>query len=458
MATSPLGGFADLSRYQLAAAQPTQNPLDALIQGYNQGQQLQQLPQIQAEQVLARQLQNALMAQRLKDLQNPEAALARKIQEELTVKAALNPELGIVATPAGLAGQTIFSPGATNQTEATLQQVLSTNPQTALPTAAPAALPETPISLFGVPTGLNTNPNIPAQATETKISNQIRLANARAAANGEPVEYFTQLDGTVGIRPKRITAGVAPVATTLRTATGEAAKEQPKPTKGSAGSIVMTPNQQNLTLRRASEAGVDVDDPKYFNDATQTYDFTKITIDGGKAARENKRLENAAKAGALSGKSKTDIEALNAAEKQLHSLQDEITEIANSGKTPGFFDNVIAASTAAPPEGALSAIYQQLAKGLQSDESKLLEDKKSIISSSLVKAISGLAVSKQEAARLGFVPRAGDSFEELIRKAAGVQNYINNQRAGLSEGSEIPSPITNSNAQNPIQIKSIRLK
>lgn len=69
MATSPYGGFADLSRYQLAAAQPTVSPLDALIQGVQQGVAIRQLPQTIQQNALEQQLQAAIQQAKLQELQ-----------------------------------------------------------------------------------------------------------------------------------------------------------------------------------------------------------------------------------------------------------------------------------------------------------------------------------------------------------------------------------------------------
>lgn len=168
--------FADLSAYRrnVNNAQAGANLLDSLIQGVQGGIQLQQLPGKLQENQIAQQLQNAINLQKLQDLQNPQAALARRLEQELTLKAALNPDLGIVRADPGLVGQTIATPGAITPA----QQAALTAGATVLPTA-PAGLPETPISAFGIQTGLNVNPNIPAQAADDKLSRQIALLNAR---------------------------------------------------------------------------------------------------------------------------------------------------------------------------------------------------------------------------------------------------------------------------------------
>lgn len=69
MATLPYGNYADLRRYQAAAAQPLANPLDSLIQGVQQGAALSQLPQTIQDNALNAQIQQALALQKLQQLQ-----------------------------------------------------------------------------------------------------------------------------------------------------------------------------------------------------------------------------------------------------------------------------------------------------------------------------------------------------------------------------------------------------
>lgn len=195
--------FADLSPYRrnLQAAQGTANVLDSLIQGAQQGLQLQRLPQTLQDQGLARDLQNAINLQKLQDLQNPERALAREIEKQLTIKAALNPNSGIVRADPTLIGETIAQPGAiTVEEQAALPMTVT--PQTVLPTAIPRGAPETPVSAFGIQTGLNINPEIPQQAEEDKLNRQIQLANARKKGAVTPSLQFRTIGNTlIGVDP-----------------------------------------------------------------------------------------------------------------------------------------------------------------------------------------------------------------------------------------------------------------
>lgn len=536
--------FADLSSYRrgVDSAKATGNALDSLLQGFQSGVQLQQLPQRMQAEELALQLQNAINARKLQDLQNPEAALARKLEQELTLKGALNPNLGIVRAPTGLEGQTIATPGALTQEQQSILDA-GTRPdgslkgigflgsqsmtdgsgrsmtelsigvpingrETEIPTLVPTlsqeeinylragnaptpqivqkaaahaqdrinrglspfndtpqipsvspGAPETPISVFGRQLGLNINPNIPEQAAEDKLQRDIRLANARLRTTNPALKGQFIPDGFGGMIFAQAPTTIGGEVTTTRVTTpeGEAVKVEPKGAKATQPKG-LTMNAQNALLTKASSNGVDPDDPKFQTEDGQ-YDFTKLAIATGKAARENKRTENAKKAEGLTGKTRSDIEALNAADKQLDTLKDEIAEIARSGKTPSFLDDFIAVETAAPATGGFGQLWQRSLRGLQSDESKVLEGRKSVISSALTKAISGLAVTTQEATRLGFLPRAGDSFQDLIMKAGLIEDYINNQRAGLSGETTPAAPATtNAASSGSIQIKSIRRK
>lgn len=69
MANGALGGFADLSRYQRAVAQPFVSPLDSAIQGFTQGQAIVNLPQTIQENALNAQLQQAIAMQKIQQLQ-----------------------------------------------------------------------------------------------------------------------------------------------------------------------------------------------------------------------------------------------------------------------------------------------------------------------------------------------------------------------------------------------------
>lgn len=170
MATSPFGNFADLSSYRRAvdaSRAASGSPLDELIAGFTQGQAIRNIPQTlqlqrqkALEEELARRLNNAIMQQKLDDLQNPDAALAREVQKSLAISSA-NPVSGVVSMPVGLAGETIGQPGAL-----TVEQQLALEAGGASPTVAPLGVPINPITLAGAPTGFGQDLTRAAQATE----------------------------------------------------------------------------------------------------------------------------------------------------------------------------------------------------------------------------------------------------------------------------------------------------
>lgn len=281
--------------------------------------------------------------------------------------------------------------------------------------------------------------NLPARGFSRSIGDAAKIKEreakradlqAKADAAGVPGIVRFDADGNPQFLPTKAFGGQAPVMPD--------AKFNPTGSRGGGG---LTPNQQNTILRKASNAGINPDDPKYYDPETEKYDFTRIAIDEGKAARENKARENQLKAQGLTGKMQSDVAKLDAGAIQLDSLRDKMDELALSGKAPGFKDNFIAAITAAPPDGTWETLKYQTLKYFQSKESKDLEGNKGIISSALRSAISGLAVSKEEATNLGWLPRPSDSFGDLIGKVALVELYIKNQRAGLTGGStSAPAP------------------
>lgn len=208
--------FSNLSSYRrLVDAQKANpvSPLDALISGAQQGLQLSRLPQQLQDQELARQLNNALIQQKLSDLQNPEAALARELQKLAIKESVTNPNSGIIQSP--IPGQVIATPRAINQTAEELAQSMSVAPDQALPTAAPG-LPITPIGTGSVQTGLSIDQNVPLEAEERALNNKIALANARPLnqvltkegyvfnpRSGKLEQALIPTDETVGLEDRR---------------------------------------------------------------------------------------------------------------------------------------------------------------------------------------------------------------------------------------------------------------
>lgn len=399
-----LGSFANLRPYQVAAAQPNQNPLDALIQGIQQGTAIQQLPQTLQQDALNKQLQQEIAMAKLNQLQTGE------IQNVGGSLVRINRQTG--------QPEVIFSP----EKPVNSQFVgfdRSKNPIVFNPR-------DNSLSIIPAPAGSDI-----AGSLDPKVL---------------PAETLTTVDSDQGL----LRTGSRSTEATPLTVGGVQATRT-KPTKSTGA---LTENARLSIFRKASEAGIDPDNPKYFNEETQSTDFTRLAVDTGKSARENKRLEDAAKASGLTGKSKTTLEELNAASRQLDSLNDEVLEIARSGKTPGFLDNMIAAETSYPASGAISAGWQQLLKGIQSEESKVLEDRKAVVASQLNKAVSGLATTLSEDRKTSYLPRPGDTFEDLIRKVSSLREYVDNQRGGLSQGSG--GGVAPTSTPSGIQIRSIK--
>lgn len=220
MATTPLGGFANLSRYQQAAVQPQANVLDQFVQALNQGISLAQLPQtLQRENELQKQalilgsLKSAIAQQQLADLQNPDAALARKIKEELTTRAALNPQSGFL--PSEVPGEIIATPGAIEGVAGDLTGI------TERPSGAPLGTPTSPIIVGGRDIGISFNPNIPAQVKAAELK-------ARYDAAGVPVRVITDEFGNQQVVPLRQFGGVTPQASALTYAEGGGVKAPEK--------------------------------------------------------------------------------------------------------------------------------------------------------------------------------------------------------------------------------------
>lgn len=235
------------------------SPLDSLIQGGQQGLQFSQLPQQLEDQALARQLQNAINGQKLYDLQNPDKALARRLQEELAYKSAFSPDSGVYQAPAGLAGQTIANPGAiTPEQQAALPSPELINmrkiaeemggapsPAVNIPTAR-AGANETPISLNGIQTGFNLNPNIPAKAAEDKFSRQLELLNARPVQN-----MLVPGANGYGVVPRSGDATFTPLLD---------ANNNPVMPKTSGKLSSLTPNARISALKYMGQYGIPLED------------------------------------------------------------------------------------------------------------------------------------------------------------------------------------------------------
>lgn len=184
MATSPLGGFANLSRYQQAAVQPQPNIMDQFVQALNQGISLGQLPQTLQAEAQQKQQQSILNAIRVATAQKqfeelnktPEQRLAERFQESLIAQS-YDPLSGVGRAVPGFEGQVVATPGAITPEQQNLLALRDAGVQAGgipleLPTA-PLGTPITPVlTPRGVPTGFTQDISVP-----TGIAEQVRLSN-----------------------------------------------------------------------------------------------------------------------------------------------------------------------------------------------------------------------------------------------------------------------------------------
>lgn len=104
MATQ-LGG---IPLYQPRQATPM-NPLDSLIQGIQQGNALAQMPQTIQNNQLNQMLQQAILREKLLDLQDPNRAVARQLNQQLAVQA-VNPASGVSYDPSTAQAASVLGP------------------------------------------------------------------------------------------------------------------------------------------------------------------------------------------------------------------------------------------------------------------------------------------------------------------------------------------------------------
>lgn len=443
MATQFNPRYVNLDPYESAQLSRRANmvsPLDALLQGAQQGIQLGQLPQQLQDQALARQLQNAINTQKLQDLQNPEGALARELQKLAIREAVTNPNSGIIQSP--IPGATIATPRAINQTAEELAQSMSITPDQALPSAAPG-LPITPIGTGNVQTGLSIDQNVPLEAETRSLNNKIALLNARP-------ELFRTLQTDqglfgVGNRSNETVPLLSPTGEQL-TAPAKASG------KGSSGFRPLTEGQKTSLLLRIGKAGVNPDE---FTKEDGTYDFDKMAIAAGAAERASAEESRKAKLDAIPAELRSKAAGYVAVQKDLEDLKADVLDLQKNGKIPSSVDNAIAAATAKTPGGFFGSLYQAGLKSLQSADSKEFEGTKARVSTSLTNMISGAAVPENERQYLTpFLPVVGESFESLVGKLAGLEQYLNNRITAFSAGAS-PQPTTPAPTAQPVSSPKI---
>lgn len=418
MATTPFGTFADLSPYRRAVSEPVMNPLDALIAGFGQGQAIRELPQTiadrrqaQLENELTRRLNMAIAQQRLTDLQNPGAALAREVQKALALKSA-DPTSAVVPLPVGLESEIIAQPGALSP-----QQQLALESGGAAPVVAPVGAPIVPIAVAGRPTGFGRD-----------ITGATEATRAIAEARGDPAL-------------ERLILGINSREAIARE--GAASKERIAATKGGAKGL--TANAAQTILGKAAFEGVDLEDAKY-KDEDGNYKITEINLESNQKRRQREDLQRQAKldsvSGKVSAKQRDELASLYLVQAELERFRDIISDPTKISGEPGPVQNALAIVAAQPSTGIFSSLGRQFAQANLSDESKLKENVRSTITSAVNAAISGKVITKLEATQLGFTPKGDDTIKELIAKAENLEVYLKNKEDGIlkSLGSSTDQP------------------
>lgn len=424
MATSPLGGFADLTSYRkLVDAQKARNVdgLNNLIQSYIEGAQqgntmvnlgeiLQQQNQDRRNKALADQIALQLRGIQLNEAQNPDLALDRTLRAALSGQAA-TPGTGIIASPIGLEASTIATPGAiTAEQQAALESGAK-----AIPTAALGAsiVPVTGVS--GAPTGFSQDMN--RAIAESALMSRAKGANTSDIAAMRNESFLQGLQAKEVMEKEKI-----------------ASREKIAATRGGGK---LTESQKLSIFQKAGKSGIDPDDDKY-KDESGNIDFRRVMFDAGRAEKSAISEKNQAKLGQLTGEAKTQAGKYYSALEDLDALKLELQTVASTSTEPGFMDKVIASTTKSSPEGVLGAAYQILAKSAQSDASKELEATKDRVSSTILNALSGAAVTPAEAGfTSSFRPTSTDSLKDLIRKASQVEDFINNKLSGINRAAGI---------------------
>lgn len=404
-----LGQFADLSAYRPRA---TQNPLDALIQGFQTGQALEQLPAQLEQQELAKQLAAQLQQVNLQraqlelgNLQNPSLAIQKQFEQELAL-GSLRPELGIRVAGRG------------EPPKGEIEPII--NPIT------------------GQETGF-------VRDIEKAAAGRAALQRAARAAPFQSVGLTTNPQGiTQGIvfNPERgdfetrdLPAGVSDI--------------RPKVTRPtSSGTRPLTETARSALLTRAGKFGVisSDEDLKKYQTESGSLDISKLSIAAGRAEREALDSEKEAKLNQVPAEARNKVAAYQAVQKDLERLRSKLDEELASGDIPSGIQDLISGSLAESPGNFFSRAFQRFV--LQPAQSKTAGENERLrgaVSASIGRAIAGAALTGTEKQNLiPFSPQAGDSFERLLEKSAGLEQFLANQIEGLS------TPISTGGVVSPV--------
>lgn len=414
MATSPLGGFADLSSYRRnldlqKAQQLSADPLADLILSAQQGYALQQLPQTMLAQeqakvdaALATQLKNALAMEQLTMLRNPNEALLRDIQKNLAVKT-VDPTTGIVVAPVGLESEIIATPGAL-----TAEQQLAVEAGGPVPTVA-GGTPIQPITIGGRPTGFSQDLDRAITSTE-----QINRAKGTSALE-------RQLLSNAQKEADRLSRESIAAA-------GNVSREKVAETRGKSGSGGLTASRISIIAGKAGEAGFtqeDIDE-KYTRDGV--VDWNRVSLDANREIAKDVETAAKLKAAQLPASLREKASGFIAAHADLGKLTTTLKQFKIEGKEPDSWQRAVGVALESPPGGVFSALYQTvIGQGLNADVREI-NALKARVRSAVVRANAGLSQTEREIANVSqYTPSTNDTLEQTLQKAAGLEGYLINQ-------------------------------
>lgn len=402
---------------------PQADLLESLMQGFQTGQGIQNLPEaIQQQsqnailQQLERQLRLQTAQQRLQDLQNPNAALVRQVQEQLALKS-IEPTSGIVAAPVGLGTEVIGTPGAITEEQ---QTALITGGVVPPPIAAGSL---EPITVAGLPTGFAQDLSRATKARAAVQAGKIAEIEARAKAAGITGKTFVDDAGNVQFIPSRTALGETPTATPIKTATGENLRAPSKLSKDG-----LTASRISIISGKAGEAGFTQEDidQKYSKEGVT--DWNRVNLDANKKIQDEVKLAAKIKSAQLPASLREKASGFIAAHGDLGELTTILKEFKIQGKEPDAWQRAVGVALEQPPDGVFSALYQTvLGQGLTAD-SREINAFKARVRSAVTRANAGLSQTEREIANVSqYSPATNDTLEQTFQKVAGLESYLRNQ-------------------------------
>lgn len=382
MATrSPYGGFADLSRYQAAAAQPSANPLDSLILGLQQGQALQALPEQIRQQRIAQQIAMQLEQGRLAEQGLRIEALKRSIPTDLqsaiqqATQLAQARNLGVVQAPQ-IIGQ-------------------------------PSALPALPLSDA-------------AQRTVAATPEDSDLADQRIS----PLEAPVNLGGQSVFDPQM-----------FREAQQQQARQKMAESLGKLRAEEEVKQEfelERIDARAKAQGFKTYVDPQNPTNIV-SLDRTQAPPSGYMEVGQFLKQQKDSKSGGVDGLKPTGEtnEKFSGGLILLGQINDAIKttkEIEKSGKFPTAFEAGVnqflsrrpqdfPGSNLVPGFDSAFAVAQRLARGAQTKESRDIQMKKAMITSTILRTQAGLSQTLGEAINIApYVPSENDTYESLLEK------------------------------------------